>query len=71
MSSIRVVLAFVGAALILSLAGIVVLAARGDSIPDVLQNIAVGSLTGLVGLLKNTSDTPSPAQLPRDAEAAG
>lgn len=42
----------IGAALILSVVGIVVLAwDTNRSIPDVLQNIAVGSLTGLAGLL--------------------
>jgi hypothetical protein len=60
-TSLRVVLAFVGSALILSLAGIVFLSSTGHTIPDVLQNIAVGSLTGLVGLLKNTAEPTPPA----------
>lgn len=42
---------FIGAVLILSVLGIITLASLDKSIPDVLQNIAVGSLTGLVGLL--------------------
>lgn len=41
----------IGAALLTCIAGIVALAATGHPVPDVLQNIAVGSLTGLVGLL--------------------
>lgn len=41
----------IGAALLACIAGIVALAATGHPVPDVLQNIAVGSLTGLVGLL--------------------
>jgi hypothetical protein len=42
----------IGAALILSTLGIVLLAWDANrSIPDVLQNIAIGSLTGLAGLL--------------------
>ena len=42
----------IGAALILSVLGIVVLAwDTNRAIPDVLQNIAIGSLTGLAGLL--------------------
>lgn len=45
------VILFVGLTLLGSLAGIVVLAAMENPIPDVLQNVAVGSLTGLVGLL--------------------
>ncbi len=41
----------VALALLVSIAGIIALAATGHPIPDVLQNVAVGSLTGLVGLL--------------------
>ena len=48
---VRLVLVFVGLTLLGSLAGIVVLALNAQPIPDVLQNIAVGALTGLVGLL--------------------
>lgn len=48
---IRLVIGFVGLTLLGALAGIVVLAAQAHNIPDVLQNIAVGALTGLVGLL--------------------
>ena len=51
MTSIRLVLVFVGTALLVAVGLIGYLAAHGNAIPDVLQNIAVGSLTGLVGLL--------------------
>jgi hypothetical protein len=51
MPPIRLVILFVGLCLLGSLAGIICLAATGHPIPDVLQNVAVGSLTGLVGLL--------------------
>ena len=55
---LRLVIAFVGLTLLGSLAGIVFLAADGSRpIPDVLQNVAVGSLTGLVGLLVPTKVT--------------
>ena len=48
----RLAVALVGATLMLSVLGIVYLASTvAGPIPDVLQNIAVGSLTGLVGLL--------------------
>lgn len=47
----NVVLLIVGAALLLSVGLIGYLAAHSVAIPDVLQNVAVGSLTGLVGLL--------------------
>lgn len=45
------VISFVGTVLVLSVIGIVALTWGDNPIPDVLQNIAVGSLTGLVGLL--------------------
>lgn len=48
------VVAAVALALVLAIVGIVALALQGLPIPDVLQNIAVGSLTGLVGLLAPT-----------------
>lgn len=48
---LRLVIGFVGGVLLVSTGGIIVLAATGHTIPDVLQNIAVGALTGLVGLL--------------------
>jgi hypothetical protein len=52
----RAVVYLVGATLILAVVGIIYLSAGtgGRPIPDVLQNIAVGSLTGLVGLLVPT-----------------
>lgn len=47
------VVGFVGACLLLCVVGIILLSIQNPqrSIPDVLQNVAVGSLTGLVGLL--------------------
>lgn len=50
------VVAVVGLSLLGSVVGIVVLALNGQPVPDVLQNIAVGSLTGLVGLLVQTKN---------------
>ncbi len=41
----------VGTALILSTMGIIAIALFEHPIPDVLQNISIASLTGLVGLL--------------------
>lgn len=48
-----VVVAFVGLCLVLCVLGIVLLSLANPqrTIPDVLQNVTVGSLTGLVGLL--------------------
>jgi hypothetical protein len=48
---IKLVIGFVGVTLLTALVGIVVLASQGLGVPDVLQNIAIGALTGLVGLL--------------------
>ena len=50
-SNMSMVVMFVGAVLLLGVAGIVALAWQGHPIPDVLQNVTVGALTGLVGLL--------------------
>lgn len=49
-----VAVVIVGVILALTLVFIGLLAMNGQPIPDVLQNIAVGSLTGLVGLLVQT-----------------
>lgn len=52
----RVAILFVGSTLLLCVVGIIVLAMGGGSgrpIPDILQNIASGSLAGLIGLLVN------------------
>lgn len=49
---------FIGAVLILCVGGIIAITLMtDDSIPDVLQNVAVGSLTGLVGLLVTPRDS--------------
>lgn len=53
------VIGFVGGVLLLSVVGIVVLAWGGSAIPDVLQNVAIGALTGLVGLLVPNRGTKS------------
>lgn len=50
-TDIKHVIWIVGAVLALSVTGIIVLAIQATAIPDVLQNVAVGSLTLLGGLL--------------------
>jgi hypothetical protein len=45
------VINLVGLIAVLALAGIVTLAVLGRPMPDVLQNLAVASLTGLTALL--------------------
>lgn len=49
-----------GAALLVSLGIIGLLAYGGKPIPDVLQNIAVGSLTAEAALLVRSSNGPAP-----------
>lgn len=51
MKNLNMVIGFVGGVLVLAVLGIVALAFKGQPIPDVLQNIAVGALAGLIGLL--------------------
>jgi hypothetical protein len=52
------VVLFLGASLLLTLLGIAVLAGLDKSVPGILENIAVGCLTGLAGLLaKGPADT--------------
>ena len=63
MSDRRIFLAvvlFLGGTLMLSVGGIVLLAAYERQVPGILENIAVGCLTGLAGLLARgpSSDHP-------------
>lgn len=51
---LRMVVAILGGVLVCCVVGIIVLAARAQTVPDVLQNVAVGALTGLVGVLVPT-----------------
>lgn len=53
---LRLVVAILGVVLVVSVAGVIGLAVTGIAVPDVLQNIAVGTLTGLVGLLVQTRE---------------
>lgn len=57
----RLVIVFLGMTLLGSLAGIVVLAINSLTVPDVLQNIAVGALAGLVGVLVPASNSDAGA----------
>lgn len=58
MTPTRMVVLLVGVVLLVSVLGIIVLAMQGKATPDVLQNVAVGSLTGLVGLLVKPPSSP-------------
>lgn len=54
MTMLKYVVIIIGGVLTLCVVGIILLAMQGSAIPDVLQNIAVGSLTALAGILVNT-----------------
>lgn len=58
---VTMVVLILGLVLLGAVLGIIYLAATGHPIPDVLQNIAVGSLTGLVGVLVQPRATPPTA----------
>lgn len=49
--NLKYVLIILGAALLIGIGGIIALAATASSVPDVLQNVVVGCLTALAGLL--------------------
>jgi hypothetical protein len=55
-TNLRLVVGFVGGVFLLSVVGIIALATMEKAIPDVLQNIAVGSMTLLGGLLVPSND---------------
>lgn len=55
-SVFRLVVALVGGTLVLCVAGIVGLVAFDKTVPDILENVTVGALTGLVGLLATARD---------------
>lgn len=57
MINMRMVIGLLGAALLLCISLIGLLAVTGHQIPDVLQNVTVGALTGLAGVLAR-KDTP-------------
>lgn len=57
---VRVVVLGLLALGVLALAGITACALTGHSVPDVLQNIAVGALTALGAVLAKTSTEPQP-----------
>ena len=48
--NVRLVVQLIGVVLILAVLAIAALAVLQRPIPDVLQNIAIGALTGLLGL---------------------
>lgn len=54
----KIVVLAVSALGILSVLGVIVLAILQQPVPDLLQNVAIGALTGLVGLLVPTSTAP-------------
>lgn len=66
MVEVKYVVAALAGVLVLSVAGIVLLAYVERPIPDVLQNLAVGSLTALAGVLvpvRSSGGTATPDEL--------
>lgn len=59
MIELKYVVTALAATLILALLGIIGLAWNGSPIPDVLQNVAVGALTALAGVLVPTTSRRS------------
>lgn len=53
----RLVIAFVGLAVLLALGAIAVLAVRETPIPSELGSVPLAGITGLLGLLVNTKNT--------------
>ena len=70
-SVFRAVVLFLGGTLALAVVGIAVLAGLDKAIPGILENVAVGCLTGLAGLLaRGPSDEPQDVRITnRPAEA--
>lgn len=62
------VVLFLGGTLLASVAAIAVLAGTGSPIPGILENVAVGCLTGLAGLLaRGPSTEPQPVVVTNSA----
>lgn len=59
MTDLRLVIGGLIGVLILAVSAIAFLAATGAQIPDVLQNVAVGALTALAGVLVRPRDSPA------------
>jgi hypothetical protein len=56
---LRIVTSILGLVLVIAVVGIIYLATTDHTIPDVLQNIAVGSMTALGALLVPSRSNPS------------
>lgn len=59
MTDLRLVVGGLIAVLLLAVSLIGLLASNGQPVPDVLQNLAIGSLTALAGVLVRPRDTPT------------
>lgn len=57
------VVKFLGVTLLVSLIGVVVLVSLDKDVPDILGQLAVGSLAGLAGLLARTPTNDKPQQV--------
>lgn len=67
----RAVVLFLGGTLVVTVVGIAVLAGLDKGVPGILENIAVGCLTGLAGLLaRGPSDEPQQVVVTNRADEA-
>lgn len=62
MPELKWVIIALASTLLLAVVGIIYLASTAHTIPDVLQNIAVGALTALAGVLVPTTRSQGPQQ---------
>lgn len=62
-STFRVIAISVAGVLLVCVVGIIVLSLSDKTIPDILENVTVGALTGLVGLLASPKGGDAPQQV--------
>ena len=59
----RIIAVAVAGVLVLCVVGIVVLTLGDKAVPDILENVTVGALTGLVGLLASPKGGDAPQEV--------
>lgn len=59
---VRIVVGGLALSLLACIIGAVTLAVTSQPVPDLIENIAIGSLTGLAGILARTGSEPMPVQ---------
>lgn len=59
-SILKMVVMIIGAAVLLSIAGIIYLVVQERAVPDILAALALSGFTGLLGLLAPSKDVTEP-----------